>query len=252
MVTTNLFDRSENRNIVNVKGCFSVLEYNKDISVSIEQAQLAYFASAMNIRKRQVIASLNNNSVIIQSGAMQMMLGDVKAGTDIKGAGDFLKKAISSKVTGETAIKPKYSGNGHIILEPTYKYIIIEDLADWNGNMVIDDGLFLASEGTVDMKVVARTTISSAIAGGEGLFNTCLFGNGVVVLESPVPQDELICIDLVDDCVKIDGSMAIAWSNSLKFTVERTTKTLIGSAASGEGLVNTYRGTGRILVAPIA
>jgi hypothetical protein len=35
--------------------------------------------------------------------------------------------------------------------------------------------------------------------------------------------------------------MAIAWSASLEFTVERTTKTLVGSAASGEGLVNVYQ-----------
>ena len=55
-----------------------------------------------------------------------------------------------------------------------------------------------------------------------------------------------------NDVVKIDGNMAIAWSTGLQFTVERTTKTLVGSAASGEGLVNVYRGTGRILVAPVA
>lgn len=50
--------------------------------------------------------------------------------------------------------------------------------------------------------------------------------------------------------MKIDGNMAIAWSNSLKFTVERSSKSLMGSAVSGEGLVNVYRGTGRILMAP--
>ena len=50
--------------------------------------------------------------------------------------------------------------------------------------------------------------------------------------------------------MKIDGNMAIAWSNSLNFTVERSGKSLIGSAASGEGLVNVYRGTGTILMAP--
>ena len=43
----------------------------------------------------------------------------------------------------------------------------------------------------------------------------------------------------------------IAWSGSLKFTVERSGKSLIGSAASGEGLVNTYRGTGKVLLAPV-
>ena len=53
------------------------------------------------------------------------------------------------------------------------------------------------------------------------------------------------------DVVRIDGSQAIAWSRELDFTVERTTPTFVGSLASGEGLVNVYRGTGRILVAPV-
>jgi uncharacterized protein (AIM24 family) len=138
------------------------------------------------------------------------------------------------------------------VLEPTYKYIILEDLANWNGNMVIEDGLFLACDGTVRLSVTARNTISSAALGGEGFFNTALTGNGTVVLESPVPKEELFIVDLENDTIKIDGNMAIAWSNSLQFTVERTTKTLVGSAASGEGLVNVYRGTGRVLIAPVA
>ena len=91
---------------------------------------------------------------------------------------------------------------------------------------------------------------SSAVAGKEGLFNLCLSGSGIAILESPVPRDELIEFNLQDDEVKIDGNMAIAWSNSLKFTVERSSKSLMGSAVSGEGLVNVYRGTGRILMAP--
>ena len=44
----------------------------------------------------------------------------------------------------------------------------------------------------------------------------------------------------------------MCWSSSLEFTVERTTKMLIGSAVSGEGLVNVYRGTGRVLMSPVA
>ena len=71
-----------------------------------------------------------------------------------------------------------------------------------------------------------------------------------MVLESPVPRDELIEFDLKEDELKIDGNMAIAWSNSLKFTVERSSKSLVGSAISGESLVNVYRGTGKVLMAP--
>jgi len=44
--------------------------------------------------------------------------------------------------------------------------------------------------------------------------------------------------------------MAIAWSSSLQFTVEKSSKSLMGSAINGEGFVNVYRGTGKILLAP--
>ena len=36
-----------------------------------------------------------------------------------------------------------------------------------------------------------------------------------------------------------------------RFTVEKSTKSLIGSAISAEGFVNVFRGTGKVLLAPI-
>ena len=63
------------------------------------------------------------------------------------------------------------------------------------------------------------------MAGGEGLFNSCLTGNGYAVLESNYPREELVEVQLQDDELKVDGSFAIAWSESLSFTVERSTKT---------------------------
>ena len=182
---------------------------------------------------------------------MQILLGNIEVGTGIKSAGDLFKKMIGSSVTDETVIKPYYRGSGQLVLEPTFKHIIFEDVTTWEDGVIIEDGMFLACEETVDIEVKARTTISSAIFGGEGIFNTNLVGKGYVALESPVPKDELIIVELNDDIVKIDGSMAIAWSSSLKFTVQKTTRTLIGSAASGEGLVNVYEGTGKVLIAPV-
>lgn len=96
-----------------------------------------------------------------------------------------------------------------------------------------------------------RSNFSSAAAGNEGLFNLGIVGSGVVCLESFCPKEELVEITLQDDVLKVDGNMAIAWSGSLNFTVERSGKSLVGSAASGEGLVNVYRGTGRVLLAPV-
>ena len=138
-----------------------------------------------------------------------------------------------------------------MILEVTYKHIILLNLEEWNNSVVLDDGLFLACESKLQQKAVMRNNISSAVAGNEGLFNLGIQGQGILCIESPCPKEELIEIELENDMVKIDGNMAIAWSGSLDFTVERSGKSLVGSAASGEGLVNVYRGTGKILLAPV-
>lgn len=179
------------------------------------------------------------------------MIGNTNVTTGIKSAGDLFSKVVRGKVTGESAIKPEYTGTGEIVLEPTYKHILLINLAEWNNSIVLDDGLFLACESNLKQKAVMRSNISSAVAGNEGLFNLGIEGKGIICLESPCPQEELIEVELENDVVKIDGNMAIAWSGTLEFTVERSEKTLIGSAASGEGLVNVFRGTGKVLIAPV-
>lgn len=236
---------------LDVRGAFTVVEYQRDLSIAPTDAQAAWFCNAMNVRKRQVICDLNYANVTVQAGAMQWMVGDVNATTGLKGVGDLLGKAFRSNVTGEGIIKPEYTGSGTLVLEPTYKHIILLDVSEWNGSVVLDDGLFMACESTLKHKAVMRSNLSSAIAGNEGLFNLGLTGKGVVCLESQCPKEELVEITLQNDVLKIDGNMAIAWSGSLDFTVERSGRSLIGSAASGEGLVNVYRGTGKVLLSPV-
>jgi uncharacterized protein (AIM24 family) len=204
----------------------------------------------MNVRRRQVVCELSKSPVTVQAGAMQWSVGDVNATTGVKGVGDFFGKALRGAVTKESAIKPEYQGSGMLVLEPTYSYMVLLDVEQWGGGIVLDDGIFLACEASLKHSTVARSNISSAVAGGEGLFNLSLSGSGIAVLEAPCPQEELIQIDLQNDVLKIDGNMALAWSPSLQFTVERSGKSLIGSAASGEGLVNVYRGSGRVLMSP--
>lgn len=237
--------------VIDSKGAFSVVEYQRDLSVLPQTAMVAYYCNEMNVRKRQVVCDIAKSSVTVQAGAMQWTAGNVNAVTGLKGVGDFFGKAMRGSVTGESAIKPEYTGNGTLVLEPTYKYILLIDVADWNGSIVLDDGLFLACESTLKHKAVMRSNFSSAVAGGEGLFNLGIQGNGILCLESFCPREELIEITLDNDVLKVDGNMAIAWSGSLNFTVERSGKSLIGSAASGEGLVNVYRGTGKVLLAPV-
>ena len=246
--------QNENRKFAKNIGNFHVLEYVQDASVSPMNAMNEYFMSKMGVRRRQVVIDIDkDHSAIIQAGAMQWMGGNVRATSGVKGIGDFLGKAIKGAVTKETAVKPEYVGEGCLVLEPTYKYIILADVGKWgSAGMTIEDGMFLACDANVNSKVVARKNLSSAVLGGEGLFNLSLQGNGVAALESNVPEDELIEVILENDELKIDGNLAVCWSSNLEFTVERSTKTLVGSAVSGEGLVNVYRGTGRVLMCPVA
>ena len=229
----NFFDNDDVK-VIDSLGAFSVIEYQKDLSVMPETAMQAYFASQMNVRKRQVVCDIAKSNVTVQAGAMQWMVGDVRATTGLKGVGDLFGKAMRGSVTGESAIKPEYTGNGTLVLEPTYKHILLVDLKDWNGSIVLDDGLFLACESTLKHKAVMRSNVSSAVLGNEGLFNLGIQGQGIVCLESPCPREELVEIWLDNDVLKVDGNFAIAWSGSLDFTVERSGKTLLGSAASGE------------------
>lgn len=247
---TNFLENDDVK-VLDKLGAFSVVEFQRDLSVCPETAIVAYYSAEMNIKRRQLLCNLKDSNITTQAGAMQWMIGNVNATTGIKGVGDFFGKAVRGKVTGESAIKPEYTGTGQLVLEPTFKYLILLDAEDWNGSVVLEDGLFLACESTLQHKAVMRSNISSAVMGGEGLFNLSLNGKGVFCIESYCPKEELIVVDLENDVLKIDGNMALAWSGSLDFTVERSGKSLIGSAASGEGLVNVYRGTGKVLMCPV-
>ena len=133
------------RKYVSSLGNFHVLEYQSDASVAPENARNEYFMSKMGVRRRQIVIELNGKeSAIIQAGSMQWMAGHVKATTGIKGVGDFVGKMVKGAITKETAVKPEYVGNGILVLEPTYKYLILVDVGSWGEKgMTIEDGIFM-------------------------------------------------------------------------------------------------------------
>ena len=119
-----------------------------------------------------------------------------------------------------------------------------------NESIIVDDGMFYCYRGSVSVKVISQRNLSSAVAGGESFFQQQLTGPGIVILESTVPMSEVDIIDLENDTLKSMCNFAVLRSSTLDFTVERSAKTLMGSAVSGEGLVNVYRGTGQVWLAP--
>ena len=248
---TNLTD-SDSHVITESRGIFSVVEHKSDMSVAPDNAVEEYFMKKMNVLRRQVMVRMDGSvGVAVQAGAMQWMAGNVHATTGLKGVGDLVGKTFRGLAANESIIKPEYEGTGVLMLEPTYKYILLEDVSSWQDGLIMEDGMFLACYDSVKQKLQTRKTVSSMVLGNEKFFNLKLLGEGICALESNVPRSEIIEIRLTDDTLKIDGSFAICWSGSLKFTVERAGKSFVGSYTSGEGLVNTYSGTGKVWISPL-
>ena len=164
---------------------------------------------------------------------MQWMVATSTPPPASKGWGIFSQGPARVGYQG-VGIKPEYTGDGLLVLEPTYKHILLLDLLEWNGSIVLDDGLFLACDANLKHKAVMRSNLSSAVAGNEGLFNLGLVGQGVVCLESECPREELIEVTLQNDVLR---------STATWLWLERQPglhrgavgETLVGSAASGEG-----------------
>ena len=182
---------TDNQNFVATtqNGPFTVFEHQRDLSNDAASAESAFFMYQMNVRRRQLLCELKDgNSIRTQAGAMQWIAGAVESetglGSGAKAIGGFLKGALKGAVTGESAVKPLYKGFGHVMLEPTYKYILLEEVSEWGPEgIVIDDGLFLAADGALAERVVSRRNLSS-VFGGEGLFNTVVTGPGRIWIQT--------------------------------------------------------------------
>ena len=265
MFKVNNLIENPNVKVVSEMGPVRIIEHQRNMNVSnLGMMSTLYYFSKMNIHYRQALITLENSSFIISSGAMQWMLGDVSLSSNVKGAADYISKIVSGKVTGEAAIKPLYYGTGLLMLEPTLKPMFMLRVDEWGGIM-LNDGAFLGCEGTVNLKVKREKSISTAMTSGQGFFHLSCEGEGVVLLESPVPVEHLIEVELQDDALRVDGDLAVAWSSSLQFTTEFATqkadkqrsgafgflKNAVESNTTGEGLVNAFRGTGKVLLAVV-
>ena len=116
--------------------------------------------------------------------------------------------------------------------------------------MIADKGMFYCGQGSLEVGSAMQKNVSSALFGGEGLFQTRIKGTGICVFESPVPADEVLRIDLKDETLRVDGNFALMRTGRIEFSVEKSTKGLLGTLTSGEGLLQTFRGTGSVWLAP--
>jgi uncharacterized protein (AIM24 family) len=224
---------------------FDILRYKPLQIASLYNAQKA------GARLHQVRVTLENGSVITEAGALSFAKGNITPDNSIgggKGAAGLFKNIASSMLTQESTFKPSYTGTGDVFLEPSFDHFLLYQLN--NEEIIVDKGMFVACESSVTVGVAAQKSISAALKGGEGLFQTSLKGYGLVVLLSPVPAHEIMKLQLNNERLQVDGNFAILRSGNISFTVERSAKSIVGSMTSGEGYLQTFTGTGSVWVAP--
>lgn len=229
---------------------FEVLAYDElNGAQSISTAMGLFYINQSGLKLKQIRITLNNDSIKTEAGALYYYKGRIETKSNIGGVGGLFKKAVSGTMTNESTVKPSYSGTGEIILEPSYKHYILMELN--NESIIIDKGMFYCCSDSINIKAFMQRNVSSAMLGGEGIFQLELSGSGIVVLESNVPQSEIIeCEIAPGEELKVDGNFAIARTSGVTFSVTTSEKSLIGSALNGEGLLNTFRGQGTVWIAP--
>ena len=240
-VSENIKNRVNMISQMKNESTFQILEYDslegaKDIQTSIKISLM----KNSNIRLRQVRLILDNSAVKIEAGALSYMKGDLEIEAKTGGIIGIGKKFFQSKVTGESTIKPIIRGTGEVFLESTFSHFTLIELED--EEIIVDDGLFYACEEDIEVEVAMQKNVSSIMFGNEGVYQTRLKGSGIVVLQIPVPEKEIFRCKLFN--------FAILRTGNIEFSVEKSGSSLIKSALNGEGLLNVYRGTGEVWLAP--
>ena len=217
--------------------------------VSPGMAMEMCFMEQKNLRARVVRATLNNDEITMEAGAFYFSQGNIVCSTKMGGVGGTVKSLFRGAVTGESTFRPSYAGTGEIYLEPSATHYIMMRLD--NERIVIDKRMYYCSTSGIQLQAKMQSNVSSAVAGGEGLFQIELSGSGIVILESAVPESEIVPFVVTPSSpIKVDGSFAIARTEGVRFSVQRSDKQLAKSLISGEGLLQTFEGQGIVWLAP--
>ncbi|MCA0455580.1 MAG: AIM24 family protein [Chloroflexi bacterium] len=218
----------------------------------IVTAESLFMANQAGIKLKHVRIKLSNSSATLEPGALYFMKGNIKIEAAAGGSGGIsgIARGLASKMlANETFFRPKYTGTGEIYLEPSFSHFIIVPLKE-KQSLIVEKGMYFCSEGNVGVSVELNKNVAAGAFGGEGWFQTKIVGPGVCVLASPVPSTEILCYELQNETLQVDGNFALMRTDGIKFSVKKSTRSLLGSVASGEGLLQTFEGTGKVWIAP--
>ncbi|MFI3189008.1 hypothetical protein BCS42_07865 [Crenothrix sp. D3] len=227
---------------------FEVVQYKTlKGSDDLDVAEKVFFANQADIHLKMIRVKLDKSELLIEPGALYFMRGNLQLESNMQGG--IAKGLMRKFMTGETLFQSRIKGTGEVYLEPTFGHYLLFNID--NDALIFDKGAFYCASANLEVSAKMQQNVSSALFGGEGLFQTQVKGSGVVVLNSPVPVAELLMYELAaGEKLSVDGNFAFVRTASVSFHAEKSGKSLFQSVTSGEGLLQTFTGPGIVWLAP--
>ncbi|HER5520083.1 TPA: TIGR00266 family protein [Streptococcus pyogenes] len=191
----------------------------------------------------------HGGSVYLQQGSMVYHTENVTLNTKLNGKGSGSGKLVGaigrSMVSGESMFitQAMSNGDGKLALAPnTPGQIVALELGEKQYRL--NDGAFLALDGSAQYKM-ERQNIGKALFGGQGgLFVMTTEGLGTLLANS---FGSIKKITLDGGTMTIDNAHVVAWSRELDYDIHLENG-FMQSIGTGEGVVNTFRGHGEIYI----
>ena len=217
-------------------------------SSDIRTAEKLFYAQNTGMTLKMVKITLLNSKVRVEPGALYYMKGDleIKAST----GGGLFKGLKRKMLSGESFFVNEIHGSGEIYLEPTFGHFFLHNIDSKKIGIIVDSGLFYAGTEGLNIDAVMMKSFSAAVASQEGLFQTRIKGNGIAVMYSPVPEEEIQKFTLNNDRLFVDGNFALMRSENIKYKVVKSSKSMLATSVSGEGLLHRFEGSGHVWIAP--
>ena len=209
------------------------------------------FSMDSNMQFPLVELSLNQGeTVFIQRGSMVYHTPNVTLNTQLNasgsGLGRFVKAVGRSMVSGESTFITQavaQSDNGYLALAPDAPGQVIP-LQLGEKQYRLNDGAFLALDGTA-YYTMERQSVGKALFGGQGgFFVMTTQGQGTLLVNS---FGSIQKVELHNDRITIDNAHVVAWSRELEYDIHLENG-FWQSMGTGEGVVNTFYGTGEIYI----
>jgi uncharacterized protein (TIGR00266 family) len=187
----------------------------------------------------------------IQRGAMVYRSPGVELNARLnasgEGFGKFVKAMARSAVSGESTFITEAvcrAPSGEVAIAPTYPGTIAQ--LDVGANQYrLNDSAFLAMDASVAY-TMERQSVGKALFGGQGgLFVMTTNGQGALLVNAFGSITEIPLVNASGFVV--DNRHVVAWDRNLDYQV-RLEGGFFGSVGTGEGVVNVFSGTGKVLI----